>query len=233
VDQATERLLAGLGSAGLGGPGLETSRPSLCPGWTAGHILTHLARNADGFRRSIEGARRGEKVSMYDSVEARNRDIEAGAARPVAELAADVTGSAAALHETWAALTEAGWSLEMWHLQAGMVPVRHTPEMRLYEVLIHHVDLGWHYGPADWPAAFVAGIMADAAGDLAKKLPDGVGVDVRATDTGAELAVGSGSAGRVTVRGPSWALAAWLVGRPDAGRPELSVTGGDLPELAS
>lgn len=119
----------------------------------------------------------------------------------------------------------------MAHHVLGALPVRASPVMRLYEVLIHHVDLSWHYGPADWPARFVADVLAGAADDLAKRLPDGTGVEVRATDTGVSVAVGSG--GPVSVSGPSWALAAWLVGRAEAGRPALSVTGGDLPELAS
>jgi maleylpyruvate isomerase len=228
VDLGTKRLLAEIAQ-----PGLEISRPSLCLGWTVGHILTHLARNADGLARSAVGAHRGEMVPMYDSAEARNRDIEAGASRPLPELVADVTRSAGALRDAWAAMTEADWARQMPHHQAGLVPMRRQPEMRLYEVLVHHVDLDWCYGPADWPAAFVAGILTGAAGELAGRLPDGIGVDVRATDTGLELTAGSGTAGRVAVTGPASALAAWLAGRPGAAWPALSVTGGDLPELAS
>jgi maleylpyruvate isomerase len=230
VDRATGRLLDGLGQAERGG--LEVSRASLCPGWTAGHILTHLARNADALRRSAEGARRGEAVPMYDSAEARDRDIEAGAGRPMPELVADVTRSAGQLRETWAALTEAAWARDMPHHLAGLVPLRASPQMRLNEVLIHHVDLAWRYGPADWPGWFVAGIMADAPGELGKRLPDGVRVSVRGT--GPDLAATAGSGDhQVSVSGPSWALAAWVIGRVEAGRPALSVTGGDLPELAS
>src|ERR1700733_6849720 len=204
VDQGTGRLLAEIGQ-----PGLETSRPSLCPGWTVGHILTHLARNADGLARSAVGAHRGEMVPMYDGAEARNRDIEAGAGRPMPELVADVTRAAGALRDAWAAMTEADWARQFPHHRAGLLPLHAQPDMRLGEVLIHHVDLAWRYGPADWPAAFVADIMADAAGELAGRLPDGAGVDVRATDTGLELAVGSAAAGRVAVTGPASALAAW------------------------
>jgi Mycothiol maleylpyruvate isomerase N-terminal domain len=34
-------------------------RPSRLPGWTVGHVVTHLARNADGHVRRLEGALRG------------------------------------------------------------------------------------------------------------------------------------------------------------------------------
>lgn len=228
VDEATGELLGAL--AGPGWAGVDPGRASLCSGWTAGHVLTHLARNADGLRRSAEGARRGEAVPMYDSAQARDRDIEAGAGRPLAELVADVTGSARALAAAWAVMREADWARDMPHHRVGLVPMAMSPTMRLGEVLIHHIDLAGPYGPADWPAVFVAGQLADAGDELAKRLPDGVAAQVRATDTGAVWTAGSGTP--VAVSGPSWAVAAWLVGRPAAARPALSVDGGgDLPEL--
>jgi maleylpyruvate isomerase len=261
VDEATGELLMAL--AGAGWAGVDPGRATLCPGWTAGHVLTHLARNADGLRRSAEGARRGEDVPMYDSAEARDRDIAAGAGRSLLDLVADVTGSARALAVTWADMDETAWARQMPHHRLGPVPMTAAPTMRLGEVLIHHIDLAGPYGPADWPAAFVAGVLADAAGELAERLPDGITAEVRATDTGAAWTVaagagpeptgggtepagagtrpagagtrpagaGAGDGGRVTVSGPSWAVAAWLLGRRAAAEPALSVGGGDLPEL--
>lgn len=227
VDAATDRLLAGLGKL----TEADAARPSLCPGWTVGHVLTHIARNADGLRRGAEGGRRGEPAPMYDSVEARNRDIAAGAGRPMRELAADVTESARALRGTWSAMTAADWAHDMLHPRSGRVPLRDTPDMRLGEVLIHHVDLAGEYQPSEWPAFFAAGIL-DSADDLAGRLPDGVSAELRATDTGASVSGGTGDA-RVTVSGPAWALACWLVGRPGPAVGALSVSGGELPTLRS
>ena len=227
VDEATEELLLAL--AGPGWAGVDPGRATLCPGWTAGHVLTHLARNADGLRRSAEGARRGEDVPMYDSAEARDGDIEAGAGRSLLDLVADVTGSARALAVTWAGMDEAAWARQMPHHRVGRLPVAVSPTLRLSEVLIHHIDLAGPYGPADWPAVFVAGLLSDAGDELAGRLPAGTDAEVRATDTGAVWTVGAG--GRMTVSGPSWAVAAWLVGRRAAAQPALSVDGGDLPEL--
>jgi maleylpyruvate isomerase len=227
VDAATSRLLAGLGKL----TDADAARPSLCPGWTVGHVLTHIARNADGLRRAAEGGRRGEPAAMYDSVEARNRDIEAGAGRPMRELAADVTESARALRGTWSAMTAAAWAHDMLHPRSGRVPLRQTPGLRLSEVLIHHADLAGEYRPSEWPAFFVAGIL-EPADDLADRLPEGVSAELRATDTGALIRGGAGDA-RVTVSGPAWALACWLVGRPGPAVAELSVSGGELPSLRS
>jgi maleylpyruvate isomerase len=242
VNEATGRLRAGLDSL----TEADAAHPSLCPGWTVGHVLTHIARNADALRRGAEGARRGEAVPMYDSVEARNDEIEAGAGRPMTELVADVTSSAAGLSDTWSAMRTADWDRPMLHHRYGTLPLNHTPMMRLCEVEIHHVDLGGRFRPDGWPDSFVAHILSGADG-LSGRLRDGLALQVWATDTGehwstdagggASAGAGGGadsSAGagrRVVVAGPSWAIAAWLVGRPGPVADSLSVTGGDLPQL--
>src|SRR5829696_3219522 len=71
--------------------------PSLCEGWTRGHVLTHVARNADGLAALVRSAVDGTGETMYASPEARDADIEAGADRPVAQLVDDVERSAQAL----------------------------------------------------------------------------------------------------------------------------------------
>ena len=87
----------------------EAAAPSRLPGWTRGHILTHLARNADGFRNLLTWARTGTETPMYPSEEARDRSIEAGAGRSAAELAADVRASAAALAGAAEGLPAEAW----------------------------------------------------------------------------------------------------------------------------
>ncbi|MDT4974596.1 MAG: maleylpyruvate isomerase, partial [Pseudonocardiales bacterium] len=72
----------------------EVRAPSLLPGWTRGHVLAHLARNADGISRTLSGALRGERVPRYPGGPAgRAADIEAGSTRGFVELAADVRES--------------------------------------------------------------------------------------------------------------------------------------------
>ena len=58
--------------------------PSLLPGWTRGHVVTHLARNADAFCNLLHWAESGQEHYMYDSREQRNADIEAGYRHSVA-----------------------------------------------------------------------------------------------------------------------------------------------------
>ncbi|MHB1928527.1 MAG: maleylpyruvate isomerase N-terminal domain-containing protein, partial [Acidimicrobiales bacterium] len=76
---AHHRLLGTVGHLG----DEHIGAPSRLPHWTVGHVLTHLARNADGHVVRLEGALRGEDVRRYPGgVEQRDADIEAGASRP-------------------------------------------------------------------------------------------------------------------------------------------------------
>src|SRR5262245_29394288 len=73
-------------------------RPSQLPGWTVGHVLTHLARNADSHVRMLDAAARGEVADQYaGGGDQRAADIEAGAGRPAHELAEDVRRTVAGL----------------------------------------------------------------------------------------------------------------------------------------
>jgi maleylpyruvate isomerase len=228
VREATTRMLSGLDAL----TDVDVRRASLCPGWTVGHVLTHVARNADGLRRSIEGAQRNELVPMYDSAEARGADIEAGAARPIAKQVADVTESARLLDEAWSTLDGSVWRDGTFpHRVLGPRPVRETLALRWREVEIHRVDLGGDYGPEDWPEPFVANVLDATVHGVAERLQPGVALDLHATDTNARWSFGADNP--VTVSGPSWALAAWLLGRPGPVRESLSTEDGVLPELSA
>jgi maleylpyruvate isomerase len=237
VRDATRRLLADLD----GLADVEVARPSLCVGWTAGHVLTHLARSGDALRRSVEGARRGETVAPYVSMAARTEGIEAGATRTAAELTADVAQSSQALDDAWASLDAAAWDREMPHHRLGKRPITDTVTLRWTEVEVHGVDLAGAYSPADWPAPFVAHVLVTSADTIASRLPPGTAldltaIDLTATDTTADTPAhwffGQSGDKKVAVTGPSWAVAAWLLGRSAPVIGELSSSATDLPLLA-
>ena len=69
--------------------------PSLLPGWSRGHVITHLARNADGLGRLLDWGATGVPQAQYPSQDARDADIESGAGRPAAALLADAREAAA------------------------------------------------------------------------------------------------------------------------------------------
>jgi maleylpyruvate isomerase len=138
-----------------GQAGADPTLPSLLPGWTRGHLLTHLARNADSFVRVLEAARRGAVAAQYEGgVEGRNADIEAGSTRDWDSLVADIRSSAWRLDDVFA--TQDRWDLAMTNSAGEAVPHSELPSRRLREVVVHHADLGDDgYTPADWPSDYI------------------------------------------------------------------------------
>ncbi len=128
--------------------------PSPLPGWTVGHVLTHLARNADSLVWRLEGAARGEEREQYPGgLDRRAADIEAGAARPAAVLVRDVRQSSAAVERTMAELPLAAWDAPSRTSRGVMESSRDAVLARWREVVVHHGDLG--LGPVPLPPALV------------------------------------------------------------------------------
>ncbi|MEN9643774.1 MAG: hypothetical protein RL238_443 [Actinomycetota bacterium] len=133
----------------------QARQPSLLPGWSVGHVLTHIARNADGLRAMVEGAQRGEVAEMYPGgFERRNADIERGAGRTAEALIDDVRMSAARLELAFDACDDAAWSGEGITV-FGPARIDALPLRRWREVEVHHADLGLGYSWRDWPTEYV------------------------------------------------------------------------------
>lgn len=190
--------------------------PSLLPGWTIGHVLTHLARNADGHAGQFQAAARGEAAQQYPGgPNQRARDIEAGAGRSANELYADLQTAVGRLEDNWVALSDDAWR-EGQALQGEVV--RSMPELvyrRWREVEVHHVDLGLSYHQAGWPSAFVDREMEALMAGLQRRLPPGTSLNLEAVDTGEHWAVPPGGAASPVVATHKWRLVAWLLGRLD------------------
>lgn len=135
----------------------QARRPSLLPDWTVGHVLTHLARNADSVTRRLEGAMRGEAVDQYPGGYAgRAAEIAAGAGRPAGELLADVAESARRMEAACLAMPDEAWGFRVRAVSGPEQPAKVLPGRRWREVELHHVDLGLGYSVGDWPAELVA-----------------------------------------------------------------------------
>ncbi len=114
---------------------------SRLPGWSRGHVASHIARQADGMVRLTEWARTGERHDMYASAEQRETDIAAGSDRTGLELQIDLDTSAGRLDQAFDGLDEQAWDTIV-ELRGGTkVPARLLPLSRLLEVVVHHVDL--------------------------------------------------------------------------------------------
>ena len=152
IDQATQRLLDDARII----PEAELRAPSLLPGWTRAHVLAHVARGADAMRNLLIGARSGHDRAAYVSAQAREADIERGAAVPAKELIADLADSAMALRTVVVQLPGQAWQVPVRILDSAPFPSGELLTRRLVEVELHHCDLAVGYSPADWPAAFAA-----------------------------------------------------------------------------
>jgi maleylpyruvate isomerase len=228
VDQlraATERLLARIAPL----TEAEARGPSALPGWTRGHVLTHIARNADAHWRMTDAALAGRLVTMYDGGRpARSRVIEEQHGRPVDVLIDDVRASAEQLHallggitnaEAWERLTQPGGE------GTATRSVRGGIVTRFREVEVHHLDLDLGCTSADWAEAYVRADLSEVVHSLpswAKDAPAGVSWQLRdeTNDTvwvvGAEGARAGEGGATHAVRAPGHALLAWLLGRQPA-----------------
>jgi maleylpyruvate isomerase len=225
IETATTRLLHT--AAGISEE--QARQPSLLPGWTRGHVLTHIARNADGLRNLLIWARTGVETPQYASFQARNEEIEAGAGRPATELAADLAASAAAFRAEAAGLTGPDWLAQVRAIRGAAHPAWATLRRRLTEVEIHHVDLAAGYRPADWPAEFSAELLPQVVGDFAE--PGCPGAVLSDTVSGRQHRIGPAELPpEITITGPSWELLAWLLGRSDGARLATDPT-GPLPPV--
>lgn len=207
VTDATRALLATVDTL----DDAAVAAPSALPGWSRGHVLTHLSRNADSLVNLLLWAHTGVETPQYASAALRDSDIEAGAPRPLAEQRADLVESADRLTGMAGVLSAEQWRVEVRTRQGTPTEATRIPWMRLQEVLIHHLDLDAGYTHTHWPADFVAELLAEAAVDLGGR----AGVRpfaVDATDTGFTAIIGAGEPEQV-VAGPASALLAWLLGR--------------------
>ena len=131
---------------------LDVAAPSALPGWSVGHVITHVTNSGDGHALIFEAAQRGEVGRQYPhGLDGREADIEAGAARPADVQVASLRLSIERLEALWAASTWDGTGI----LALGEVPLADLPFLRLREVAIHHVDLRIGFGFGDLPPPYV------------------------------------------------------------------------------
>lgn len=197
--------------------------PSRLPGWSRGHVVAHLSRNADALVNVLQGR------PMYADSETRDRDIERDAPRPRAEQLADLSESAARF--VAAASAPADWSRTVAMRNGVTDSASRIPFRRRIEVELHHVDLGVGYELEDLADDFTAREIDFLAERFAGH-PDIVSTSV-ADDKGRSWTTGGGAEGDpVTVSGTAPELLGWLSGRRDGSA--LTVEGGlPLPALPS
>ncbi|MGW0700403.1 maleylpyruvate isomerase family mycothiol-dependent enzyme [Streptomyces sp. NPDC002867] len=214
VREATDRLLTAVAAL----DNAAVARSSRLPGWTLGHVLAHISRNADALVNVLQGR------PMYVSGEARNADIERDAPRPLAAQLDDLRESAARFQD--AGSVPADWDRTV-ELRNGITDrAARVPFRRLIEVELHHVDLGIGYELEDLSKEFTQ----RETDFLAQRFRGAANVPpTRVRTTGGEWRTGGDEGAEVTVSGPAADVLGWLAGRRDGA--VLEASGGPLPVL--
>lgn len=178
---------------------------SLCEGWTRAHVLSHIARNADGLGNLVSWAVTGTPRAMYDSPDARDADIAAGSARGAMEIFTDLEDSAARFASAATGLAGGPERVEVEMRRGRIVLGGQLPTLRLMEVVFHHVDLSAAYTFADADPGFVERAIPIAIQRL-KASGAAPSITLR-SDEGGRWSIGEGAP---EVTGSNAALLLWL-----------------------
>jgi maleylpyruvate isomerase len=134
----------------------QCREPSALPGWTRGHVLSHLARNAESHVHVLQCAARGEVGEQYiGGAKARKEGIESHANDSAESLVNAVRRSIYALEGQWAATNSEGWQGHGVNSAGASIAMSDIVFLRWREVEVHHADLALAFTFADWNSTYV------------------------------------------------------------------------------
>ncbi|GAB3299634.1 maleylpyruvate isomerase family mycothiol-dependent enzyme [Parasphingorhabdus pacifica] len=203
--------------------------PSLLPGWTRTHVLSHLARNADGSVNLLLWARTGVEHPMYTSDSDREADIEEGALRDHRLIVEDLAASCERLAHEIRIMPLSAWTSEIVGRTGEPEPAHEVLRSRLLEVWTHLADLDHGFGFDDIPEPDVELLTEDVVQQFGGR-PDvpAITVTVDFDDHRRDWELRGTTSKPVAVRGRPGPMLGWLLGRTGAERLEC---GGKPPTL--
>ena len=208
----------------------EFDAPSLLPGWTRRHLIAHVGYNARAIVRLTEWAETGIEHAMYESAEARWREIEYGATLSPVALRNLSAHAAVHLNVQWRDLADEAWQAEIRTAQGRVVPASVTVWMRTREVWLHAVDLNNGGSYSHFPAELIDHLLADVLSNWrgrqkTEEIPNFV---LSPSDRDTARSVGDADAeDAIVLHGSAVALARWATGRGSTG--VTAVDGADVP----
>jgi maleylpyruvate isomerase len=206
----------------------ELSGPSALPSWTRGHVVAHVARNADALDNLVTWARSGVETPMYATSEQRADDIEAGAHRSAEALRMDLEEAERRFSSAVASLPLDRWWTEVRTQTGRVISAAEIPWMRCREVWVHAVDLDAGATFADLPPALVETFLDEVTRTLGAR-DECDEIELGATDTERSWSIGRANEHRGTVRGPAHELLGWVLGRNRGAA--LTCSTGPVPTL--
>jgi len=141
------RLLSALGAL-VEDDALEIAAPSALPGWTIGHVLTHITNSGEGHAEIFDAA---VAIQYPGGMDGRAADIEAGSTRAASDQVDALRQSIDRLQTCW---TDSDWQ-GTGIVPLGEVPITDLVFFRIREVAIHHADLNIGYTFGDLPHEYV------------------------------------------------------------------------------
>lgn len=228
IEAETERVVATAGSLHND----AVLAPSLCAGWSRGHVLSHLARNAEALERVCAAATLGTGQTMYASDEIRDAEVAAGARRSAGVLADDVRVTAEQLAGALASVGPQHASMTVPRTPGGrLIPVGGLRFLRLREVVFHHVDLDAGYGFEQLAPAHAQLFLDDAVNRLVAQRASSEAAPLELeTEEGSTYVItptGPQRPASVRVTGTRAALLLWLARGIDRGL----TSNAPLPDL--
>ncbi|MGW7685211.1 maleylpyruvate isomerase family mycothiol-dependent enzyme [Kribbella sp. NPDC054772] len=189
---------------------------SALPGWSRGHVITHIAYFSEAMTRQVDEALQGRLIEVYDGGRpARDAAIEAGADRPAAELKAHLKEAVTTLMASWDKVSPTDWPLPIQHRDSNLAAGLNATWR---ELTIHTSDLDLGITPANWSTPFCEHLLDF----LRPRTPEGVHLVLDSPD----LTWDNGTGDEVHLTGTLTDLTAWYAGRSPIG----PIT-GDQPEL--
>jgi maleylpyruvate isomerase len=221
IDTATARFLESARTLS----DADVRAPSLLPAWSRGHVLAHVARNADSLVNLLTWAATGVEQAQYPDRGARDAAIDSGAGRGIQEQLADLEAAHERFSSAVAAVPADRWDAEVRWMSGDPRPAQMILDSRLREVAIHHLDLDAGYRASSWSPAFAMRILRSVARPL--ELRGMAATTLIASDVAVDPVVAVSGGSDVEVVGAAHSLATWLLGR-DTGE-SLECRAGRLP----
>ncbi|MFE9122847.1 maleylpyruvate isomerase family mycothiol-dependent enzyme [Streptomyces sp. NPDC007172] len=158
VRSSAARLAAGLDAL----TDVTAREPSVLPGWSRGHVITHLARSTDVYRWLLALARTGIAPGPRADAATLGHALRQGAGRGAAEPIADLCGSLDRLLDELdeaAAVPADRWPTLVTALAGWRHPAWYTLHRARRELETHHIDLKLGHTSVDWPNGYVTWVL--------------------------------------------------------------------------
>jgi maleylpyruvate isomerase len=193
----------------------DFAEDSRLPGWTRGHLVAHLAKNAEALTRLLIWARTGVETPMYANAEQRAAEIESGAHETPAVLREAFMNASERLSSAVQELPREAWSFEVRSALGRTIPASEVPWLRTREVWLHGFDLGTGAQLDEIPSPVAIALVEDITQSFASRV-GAVSMRLRVIDSGnAESTSTTFTIGEdgEQVTGTPADLVGWLSGR--------------------